>query len=73
MALRLGLKVGSNVSLTTAKGKATALVRFTRRKFTVAGIFNVGMYEYDSVYFYAFKFVGSFLGMAIVSQAWKFM
>ena len=64
MALRLGLKVGSNVSLTTAKGKATAFGTVpTRRKFTVAGIFNVGMYEYDSSFiFMPLNLSAEFLG-----------
>ena len=49
MALKLGLKVGGSISLTTAKGKATAFGTLpTRRKFKIAGVFNVGMYEYDS-------------------------
>ena len=63
MALKLGLKVGDSVSLTTARGKTTAFGTVpTRRKFKIAGIFNVGMYEYELVYFYAIGFVSRFLG-----------
>ena len=64
MALKLGLKVGDSVSLTTAKGKATAFGTVpTRRKFKIAGIFNVGMYEYDSSFvFMPLDLAASFLG-----------
>ena len=44
MAFKLGLKVGDSVSLTTARGKATAFGTVpTRRTFKIVGIFNVGM------------------------------
>ena len=62
MAFKLGLKVGDSVSLTTARGKATAFGTVpTRRKFKIVGIFDVGMYEYDSEFcFYAAGFVSRF-------------
>ena len=64
MAAKLGLKVGDSVSLTTAKGKATAFGTLpTRRKFKIAGIFNVGMYEYDSSFvFMPLDLSADFLG-----------
>ena len=49
MAFKLGVKVGDSVTLTTAKGKPTAFGTLpTRRNFPIVGIFDVGMYEYDS-------------------------
>ena len=49
MAFKLGVKQGDNVTFTTAKGKPTAFGTLpSRRTFPIAGIFDVGMYEYDS-------------------------
>ena len=49
MAFKLGVKAGDSLTLTAAKGKATAFGTLPiRRKFKVAGVFHVGMYEYDS-------------------------
>ena len=49
MAFKLGVKTGDSVTLTTAKGKPTAFGTLpTRRNFPIVGIFDVGMYEYDS-------------------------
>jgi len=64
MAFKLGLKVGDSVSLTSAKGKATAFGTVpTRRKFKIAGIFDVGMYEYDSSFvFMPLDLSADFLG-----------
>ena len=64
MARKLGLKVGDSVSLTSAKGKATAFGTVpTRRKFKIAGIFDVGMYEYDSSFvFMPLDLSADFLG-----------
>ena len=64
MAHKLGIKLGGSITLTTAKGKATAFGTVpTRRIFKVAGIFNVGMYEYDSSFvFMPLHLSASFLG-----------
>lgn len=49
MAFRLGLKPGDTVNLLSAKGRATAVGTIpVRRSFKVAGVFNVGMHEYDT-------------------------
>ena len=49
MAFRLGLKPGDTVTLLSAKGRATAVGTIpVRRSFNVAGVFNVGMHEYDT-------------------------
>ena len=49
MAFRLGLKPGDTVTLLSAKGRATAVGTIpVRRSFKVAGVFNVGMHEYDT-------------------------
>ncbi len=64
MAFKLGVKAGDSISLTTAKGKATAFGTLPmRRKFKIAGIFNVGMYEYDSSFvFMPLDLSADFLG-----------
>ena len=64
MALKLGAKVGDQIALTSAKGRATAFGTLpTRRKFKIAGIFNVGMYEYDSSFvFMPLDLSANFLG-----------
>ena len=52
MAFKLGLKVGDSVSLTTARGKATAFGTVpTRRNFKIAGIFDVGCMNMTRVLF----------------------
>jgi lipoprotein-releasing system permease protein len=49
MAQRMGLGLGSQVTLISPKGAATAFGSVPRIKtFTVAAIFEVGMYEYDN-------------------------
>ncbi|XDZ67420.1 lipoprotein-releasing ABC transporter permease subunit [Alphaproteobacteria bacterium LSUCC0226] len=64
MAFKLGVTSGDSVTLTTAKGKATAFGTVpTRRKFKIVGIFNVGMYEYDSSFvFMPLDLSAGFLG-----------
>jgi len=49
MAFRLGLKTGDRITLLSPKGKPTAVGTFpVRRSFSVSGIFEVGMHEYDT-------------------------
>lgn len=49
MARSLGLDIGSKVILVAPKGRITAAGMLPRlRRFTVSGIFKIGMYEYDS-------------------------
>ncbi|MDZ7841126.1 MAG: lipoprotein-releasing ABC transporter permease subunit [Gammaproteobacteria bacterium] len=49
MARSLGLDIGSRVILVAPKGRITAAGMIPRlRRFTVSGIFEIGMYEYDS-------------------------
>ena len=56
MARKLGLR-SVTVFSDNSKGKATAFGTLpTRRKFEIAGIFDVGMFEYDSSLFYAVRF-----------------
>lgn len=64
MAFKLGVKQGDNVTLTSAKGKPTAFGTLPlRRTFPIAGIFDVGMYEYDSSFvFMPLKLAGEFFG-----------
>lgn len=51
MAARMGLGLGSQLTLISPKGAATALGSVPRVKsFRVVGIFEVGMYEYDSTF-----------------------
>ena len=53
MAERMGLGLGSNITLISPKGVATAFGTVPRVKtFKVGGIFEVGMYEYDSSFVY---------------------
>lgn len=53
MARRLGLRLGSQLSLISPEGEATAFGVMPRIKtFTVAGIFEVGMFEYDNNFVY---------------------
>jgi lipoprotein-releasing system permease protein len=49
MAARMGLRLGSELTLISPKGAATAFGSVPRVKtFTVGGIFEIGMFEYDS-------------------------
>ena len=49
MALQLGVKPGEQISLLSAKGRTTAFGSVpTRRTYKIAGLFKVGMHEYDS-------------------------
>ncbi len=49
LARSLGLDIGSKVILVAPKGRITAAGMLPRlRRFTVSGIFEIGMYEYDS-------------------------
>ncbi len=53
MAERMGLRVGSQITLISPKGAATALGSVPRIKtFTVGAVFEVGMYEYDNSFVY---------------------
>ena len=53
MAERMGLTLGSPITLISPKGAATAFGTVPRVKtFTVGAIFEVGMFEYDSTYVY---------------------
>ena len=53
MAERMGLVPGSQITLISPKGAATALGSVPRIKtFTVAAVFEVGMYEYDNSFVY---------------------
>ena len=49
MAFQLNVKVGDTVSLLSSKGRTTAFGSVPlRQKFKIAGIFDVGMHEYDA-------------------------
>ena len=51
LAQSLGLTVGSNMTLVSPQGNATAIGTIPRlRAYQVVGIFNVGMQEYDSTF-----------------------
>ena len=65
MAFKTGIAPGGTITLTTARGKATAFGTLpTRRSFKVAGIFDVGMHEYDSSFiFMPLDVAGDFLGL----------
>jgi lipoprotein-releasing system permease protein len=53
MAQRMGLGPGSQITLISPKGAATALGSVPRMKtFTVEAVFEVGMYEYDNSFVY---------------------
>ena len=53
MAQRMGLRPGSQITLISPKGAATALGSVPRIKtFTVGAVFEVGMYEYDNSFVY---------------------
>lgn len=65
MAFQMGLKTGDPITLTAAKGEATAFGTLPkRRRFEVAGIFDVGMHEYDSSFIFMPLYVAKeFFGM----------
>ncbi|NIY74184.1 lipoprotein-releasing ABC transporter permease subunit [Thalassospira sp. HF15] len=49
LAMKLGVGVGDTVNLISPKGNVTAFGSVPRvRGYTVAGLFDIGMYEYDS-------------------------
>jgi lipoprotein-releasing system permease protein len=53
LAAKLNLKAGDKVTLISPKGTATAFGTVPRIKaYTVSGLFNIGMFEYDSGYIY---------------------
>ena len=53
LARTLGVDAGDKLRLISSQGTATAFGTMPRVKtFTVAGLFNTGMYEYDSGYIY---------------------
>lgn len=53
MAMRLGLSLGSPLTLISPDGEATAIGTIPRIKtYRVAAIFEIGMYEYDNVLVY---------------------
>ena len=65
MAFKMGLKAGDVITLTAAKGEATAFGTLPkRRRFEIAGIFDVGMHEYDSSFvFMPLGVAGKFFGL----------
>jgi lipoprotein-releasing system permease protein len=53
MAQRLGLMVGDSITLISPKGNVTAFGTVPRlRAYKIAGIFEVGMFEYDNSFIY---------------------
>ncbi|MHA1550094.1 MAG: ABC transporter permease, partial [Alphaproteobacteria bacterium] len=49
LASKLGLEIGEEITITSAKGNITAFGMMPRiRSYRVAGTFDVGMYQYDS-------------------------
>ncbi|HEU0157609.1 MAG TPA: lipoprotein-releasing ABC transporter permease subunit, partial [Stellaceae bacterium] len=53
LAQRLGVRVGSGITLISPQGTATAFGTMPRIKtYRVAALFDVGMYEYDNSYIY---------------------
>ena len=65
MAFKMGLVVGDTITLTSARGEATAFGTLpTRRSYRVAGVFDVGMHEYDSSFiFMPLEVAGKLFGM----------
>ena len=65
MAFNLGLKTGDSLTLLAANGRATAFGTLpVRRTFKIAGLFSVGMHEYDSNFiFMTLKDSQQFLGL----------
>lgn len=53
MAMRLGLRLGDRITFISPQGQPTAFGTVPRvRSYEVVGLFNVGMYEYDSTFVY---------------------
>ena len=53
LAQKLGVTVGSKVTLISPKGNVTAFGTMPRMKaYTVAATFNIGMFEYDSTFIF---------------------
>ena len=53
MARRLGVNVGEQITLTAPEGKSTPFGTIPRTgRFRIAGIFDVGMYEYNNGYIF---------------------
>jgi lipoprotein-releasing system permease protein len=53
MASKFGLTIGSKMTLISPQGSVTAFGTIPRqRAYTVAALFEVGMFEYDSTYIY---------------------
>ncbi|MBK1697798.1 lipoprotein-releasing ABC transporter permease subunit [Rhodovibrio salinarum] len=53
LAMKLGLTVGDQITLVTPRGNTTVMGTVPRMKsFPIAGLFEVGMYEYDSSFVY---------------------
>lgn len=53
MARRMGLKVGDKITLVSPKGKTTPFGTVPRsRAYPIGGIFEVGMFEYDSSFIF---------------------
>ena len=53
MAFNLGLRVGDTMTLLAPRGRATAFGTLPiRRNVKIGGIFDVGMYEYDSAFIF---------------------
>ncbi|MBN1784056.1 MAG: lipoprotein-releasing ABC transporter permease subunit [Alphaproteobacteria bacterium] len=51
LAQKLGLGVGGEITITSAKGNVTAFGMMPRiRSYRIAGLFDIGMYEYDSTF-----------------------
>jgi lipoprotein-releasing system permease protein len=65
LSFKLGLKPGDALTLTSAKGEVTAFGTLPKRqRFEIAGIFDVGMHEYDSSFvFMPLAVAGDFFGL----------
>ncbi len=65
LSFKLGLKPGDALTLTSAKGEVTAFGTLQKRhRFEIAGIFDVGMHEYDSSFvFMPLAVAGDFFGL----------
>lgn len=65
LSFKLGLKPGDALTLTSAKGEVTAFGTLPKRqRFEIAGIFDVGMHEYNSSFvFMPLAVAGDFFGL----------
>ena len=65
MAFKMGVVVGDTITLTSARGEATAFGTLpSRRTYRIAGVFDVGMHEYDSSFiFMPLAVAGKLFGM----------